>query len=70
VSHSADVLVVGSGPGAVNAAARLVEAGRRVVMLDYGNVDRHYAPLIPHKPFAEIRRTEPEQHRWFLGDRF
>jgi len=70
VSHSADVLVVGSGPGAVNAAARLVEAGRRVVMLDYGNVDRHYAPLIPHKPFAEIRRTETEQHRWFLGDHF
>ncbi len=65
-----DVVVIGSGPGGVNAAARLVEAGRRVVMLDYGNEDRHYAPLVPHKPFADIRRTEPEQHRWFLGDGF
>src|SRR4029077_11818901 len=32
-----DVIVVGSGPGGTNAAARLVEAGCRVLMLDYGN---------------------------------
>lgn len=65
-----DVLVVGSGPGAVNAAARLVSAGKRVVMLDYGNVDRHYAPLIPHEPFSAIRKTCKEQHRFLLGDQF
>jgi choline dehydrogenase-like flavoprotein len=65
-----DVVVVGSGPGGVNAAARLVEAGRSVVMVDYGNRDARYAGMIPHKPFSEIRRTEPEQHRFFLGDRF
>jgi choline dehydrogenase-like flavoprotein len=65
-----DVLVVGSGPGGVNAAAPLVEAGRRVVLVDYGNVDRHYAPLIPHRDFTALRRSDTAQHRYFLGDRF
>jgi hypothetical protein len=65
-----DVLVVGSGPGGVNAAAALVQAGRRVMLVDYGNRDAHYAPLIPHRPFSEVRRTDPAQHRWLLGDRF
>ena len=67
---SADVIVVGSGPGGVNAAAALVEAGRRVLLLDYGLEDEHYARLIPHASFSEIRRSDPEQHRYFLGDRF
>jgi choline dehydrogenase-like flavoprotein len=65
-----DVLIVGSGPGGVNAAAPLVAAGRRVVMVDFGNEDRHYAPLIPHESFSTLRRTDAGQHRWLLGDRF
>src|SRR5439155_20782229 len=28
------------------------------------------APLIPDRPFAEIRRSDADQHRYFLGDRF
>jgi choline dehydrogenase-like flavoprotein len=65
-----DVIIVGSGPGGVNAAVPLVEAGRKVLLLDYGNQDRRYAPLIPNKPFSEIRASDPGQHRYFLGDRF
>lgn len=65
-----DVIVVGSGPGGVNAAASLVDAGRRVLLLDYGNVDRRYASLIPEKSFSELRRTDAGQHRYFLGDAF
>jgi len=65
-----DVIIVGSGPGGVNAAAPLVAAGRRVVLLDYGNEDRRYAPLIPRRPFSELRRTDAQQHRYFLGDHF
>ncbi len=62
--------MVGSGPGAVNAAWPLVEKGLDVALLDYGNVDRTYAPLIPVRSWSEIRRTDPEQHRYFLGARF
>ncbi len=65
-----DVLVVGSGAGAVHAAWPLVEAGLRVTMLDVGNRDLHYAPLIPERPWSELRRTDDQQHRYFLGDRF
>jgi choline dehydrogenase-like flavoprotein len=67
---SADVIVVGSGPGGVNAAAALVAAGRRVLLLDYGIADDRYAPLIPERSFAELRRSDPQQHRYFLGERF
>jgi len=66
----ADVLVVGSGASAVNAAYPLVAAGLRVRMLDVGNRDEVYEPLVPTAPFSTIRRTDPNQHRYFLGDRF
>ncbi len=70
MSERVDVIVVGSGPGGVNSAAPLVAAGKRVLMLDYGNEDRTYAPLIPHEPFSTVRRTDASQHRYFIGDRF
>ena len=44
-----DVIVVGSGPGGLHAASRLVEAGLRVLLLDFGNRDERYAPLIPRR---------------------
>ena len=65
-----DVIVVGSGPAGVNAAARLVESGCRVLMLDFGNRDEIYAGLVPARPFLDLRRQDPKQHRYFLGERF
>lgn len=66
----ADVIVVGSGASAVHAAWPLAHAGLRVLMLDVGNRDRRYEALVPDLPFAQVRRSDPAQHRYFLGDDF
>ena len=66
----ADVLIVGSGASAVHAACPLVAAGYSVRMLDFGNEDREYGPLIPDRSFEEIRRTDRNQFRYFLGTRY
>jgi choline dehydrogenase-like flavoprotein len=64
-----DVIVVGSGPSAVHAASALVENGCGVTMLDVGNEDTTYAPLIPEDTFQRIRSADAQQHRYFLGDK-
>ncbi len=69
-SARVDAIVVGSGPSAVNAAYPLVEAGLTVRMLDVGHRDATYQQLIPEAPYAALRRTDPGQHRYLLGDRF
>jgi len=63
----ADYIVVGSGCAGAIAAETLVESGASVVMLDVG-IDTKYAPLIPDKDYLTIRKTEADQHRYFLGD--
>ena len=70
MTREADVLVVGSGPSAVSAAWALVESGVSVLMLDVGNEDPTYAPLIPEASWLDNRRSDPAQHRYFLGDDF
>lgn len=65
-----DCIVVGSGASGVTAAQTLVERGARVLMLDAGFYDERYAQMIPRKTFVEIRRTEPDQYRYLLGERF
>ncbi len=63
----ADYIVVGSGCAGAMAAQTLVETGSQVLMLDVG-VDTAYRPLIPDKSYLDIRKTEADQHRYFLGD--
>lgn len=65
-----EAIVVGSGPAGVNAAAALVERGREVLMLDVGDTDPRYEPLVPAAPFREIRERDDAQHRYMLGDDF
>jgi choline dehydrogenase-like flavoprotein len=63
-----DVAIAGSGPSGTLAAVELVRKGLQVLMLDVGHDDERYRSLIPDLPFAEIRRTDPHQRRYFLGD--
>lgn len=65
-----DVIIIGSGASSVNAAVPLVESGLRVLMLDYGAQDRQYSATIPSESFRELRTSDPNQHRYFLGDEF
>jgi len=64
------VVIVGSGASGVNAAVPLVKAGHKVILLDFGNQDLAYEPLIPSLPFSELRRSDEQQHRYFLGENF
>jgi choline dehydrogenase-like flavoprotein len=65
-----EYIVVGSGATGSMAAQTLVEAGLEVFMLDGGQRDDRYASIIPDKPFIDLRTTDEEQHRYFLGDLF
>jgi choline dehydrogenase-like flavoprotein len=62
----ADVIIVGSGPAGVHAALALLEAGRKVLMIDAG--------YTAHKPsstaanFEDVRGADPEQWKLFLGE--
>lgn len=63
------VIVVGSGPGAVMAAQTLVEAGHEVAMLDVGNQSNMALPSENHS-FLEARTLDSQQHHYFLGKEF
>jgi choline dehydrogenase-like flavoprotein len=64
-----DILIIGSGPSGAMAAATLVQAGAIVEMLDVGLQDSTYDAIFPELPFKELRRTDPNQARYLLGDR-
>lgn len=65
-----DAIVVGSGAAGVHAAWALAARGLSVALVDYGNRDHVYAPLVAPRPWSELRRLDEGQHRYFLGDRF
>lgn len=63
-----DILIVGSGPSGVQAASEALKKGLKVGLVEIGYTDDHYHKLIPPKPFSEIRKTDPNQGSYFLGD--
>ncbi len=60
-----DVIVIGSGPSGVQAA---VTRGAKVGLVDVGHVDDTYRDAVPDRPFAEARRSDASQRRFFLGE--
>ncbi len=63
-----DVIIIGSGPAGVHAAWPLVDAGKRVTMLDGGMSPPVVLSSAPDLHFEEIRTKDHEQWRWFLGE--
>ncbi len=68
MENTFEYIVGGAGPSGVQAAQTLVEAGVMVAMLDVGEKDEKYELLVPNKDFEEIRKSESDQNRYFLGD--
>ncbi len=62
-----DVIVIGGGCAAAHVAAPLVQNGKRVLMLDGGQLPTISPDLAPDDHFESIRSRNREQDRWFLG---
>ncbi|MFT6437995.1 MAG: choline dehydrogenase-like flavoprotein [Candidatus Azotimanducaceae bacterium] len=62
-----DFLIVGSGPAGVSAAFPLLDAGKRVLMIDGGST-----PEIdtPNDNYLSLRATDSDQVRWMVGADF
>lgn len=63
-------IVVGSGPSAAMAAQTLIEGGFTVAMIDVGEKDNVYAKSTPDLAFEYLRKTDENQHHYFLGKTF
>ena len=68
VQSDFDILILGSGPSGVQAAKEATRHGVRVGLVDVGHEDHRYAAITPDRPFAELRRNDPNQQRYFLGE--
>jgi choline dehydrogenase-like flavoprotein len=64
----ADVIVIGSGPAGVSVSWPLIEAGRKVLMLDQGTGPKKSPKS--EGAFLDIRRQDEDQWRLFLGEDF
>ncbi len=62
-----DCIVVGSGATGSIAAQALLAQGFSVLMLDAGQRDLDFQSLIPERSFMDLRQSDPEQYKYFLG---
>lgn len=69
-----DFIVIGSGCTGAMAAQTLAEVGEKVLIIDGGIQDEQYKNILSSnridKNFSELRRTDENQHRYLLGDKF
>ena len=63
-----DVIIIGSGPAGVHSAWPLVMAGKNVTMVDGGKRSMGDMSDAPRRNFEDVRRNDPNQWRWFLGN--
>lgn len=62
-----DYIVVGSGCSGAIAAQTLVDGGAKVAMLDVG-IKQDGQFNIPNKNYVTLRKTDPKQYRYFIGE--
>lgn len=67
-----DVIIVGSGPSGVSAAFPLLEAGKRVLLIDGGKEpsNKMSHPSIVHDNYISARLHDSAQWKWIVGERF
>jgi hypothetical protein len=63
-----DLLIVGSGPSGAHAAMEAVASGRKTALVEIGYSGGQPPAFDPSRTFSEIRRTDPNQQAYFLGD--
>ncbi|HVI69159.1 MAG TPA: GMC oxidoreductase [Magnetospirillaceae bacterium] len=63
-----DYIVVGSGCSGAMAAQTLVEAGKKVAMVDVGETNPQYGSLVPDKDYLTLRTTDPNQYQYLIGE--
>lgn len=68
MSERDGVVVVGSGPSGVHAAAAALERGAHVTLVDVGHDDPATRGSIPDGTFSWLRANDPGQARYFVGD--
>lgn len=61
------MLVIGSGISGAMAARALLDAGATVSMIDPG-ADSALRVRVPDVPFSQLRRTDPHQRSYLIGD--
>lgn len=64
-----DYIIVGSGCAGSMAAQTLLEAGKKVVMLDVGEANPRYSNTVPGKDFLSLRTTDHNQYKYFIGEK-
>jgi hypothetical protein len=64
-----DYIVVGSGCSGAMTAQTLLENGARVTMIDAGIEKNNSLKNIPNKDFLTLRKSDPNQYRYLIGDK-